>query len=209
MALTIFPRQSGSLSLTLLVMSFCVFALACSVSSAADNYSPIVTERLGRATETPQWTYGAKVMWQDKDSVIFAYSLEMSGVSRPSICMKAASLQARTEMRRYISESISSRELLSQADLSSDPEFEAITASLAQGSIKGASVKEQYWEKVLKTDVRGEKRLRMRCSSKVQVTRADLDKQLERTIVAKTAKNPEMRQALMKAQTTFLDDLNP
>ena len=59
----------------------------------------------------------------------------MSGASRPDACMKAASLQARAEMRRYISESISASEFLSQADLAADPDFQAVTASLAQGSI--------------------------------------------------------------------------
>jgi len=69
-------------------------------------------------------------------------------------------------------------------------------------------VKEQYWEKVLKTDVRGEKRLRMQCSSQVQVTRADLDRQLEQKIIVETAKNPEMRRALITAQTDFLNNLD-
>ena len=124
------------------------------------------------------------------------------------MCMKAASLQARTEMRRYISEAISSSEIMSQANLISDPEFESVTVSIAQGSIAGTSVKEQYWEKVLKTDVRGEKRLRMQCSSQVQVTRADLDRQLEQKIIVETAKNPEMRRALITAQTDFLNNLD-
>ena len=178
-----------------------------SVVQASENFEPVVTERLGRATETPEWTYGAKVMWADGDSVIFAHSLEMGGDSRTSACMKAASLQARTEMRRYISESISASELLSQADLSSDPEFESVTASLAQGTITGASIKEQYWEKVLKTDVRGERRLRMTCAAQIEVSRTDLDGQLERTIEAETKRNPEMRRALMTAQTDFLNNL--
>ena len=146
-------------------------------------------------------------MWQEKDNVIFAHVLEMTGDSRSSTCMRAASLQARSEMRRYISESISSSELLSVEDVSSDPEFESVTASLAQGSITGASVREQYWEKVLKTDVRGEKTLRTLCASMVQVTRADLDAQLGRVIEVETARNPEMRHALMTAQTDFLNSL--
>lgn len=179
-----------------------------SLSALAESYAPVVTERIPGATGTPAWTSGARVMWQEKDNVVFAYSLEMSGDSRPSACMRAASLQARTEMRRYISESITSSELLSVEDISSDPEFEAVTASLAQGSITGASVKEQYWEKVLKTDVRGEKVLRIVCASKVQVSRADLDAQFGRVIEVETARNPEMRHALMMAQTDFLNSLD-
>lgn len=194
--------------LALLLPTFAITPYSWSANDPASQYAPVVTERLGMASETPSWTYGAKVMWQEGDSIIFAYSLEMSGASRPDACMKAASLQARTEMRRYISESISSSELLSQADLTSDPEFESVTASLAQGSITGASVSEQYWERVLKTDVRGERGLRMRCASKVKVSRSDLDGQLERTIVTETKSNPEMRQALMMAQTDFLNNLD-
>jgi hypothetical protein len=159
-----------------------------SLSALAESYAPVVTERIPGATGTPAWTSGARVMWQEKDNVVFAYSLEMSGDSRPSACMRAASLQVE--------------------DVSSDPEFEAVTASLAQGSITGASVKEQYWEKVLKTDVRGEKVLRIVCASKVQVSRADLDAQFGRVIEVETARNPEMRHALMMAQTDFLNSLD-
>ncbi|MDC3364964.1 hypothetical protein OAV86_02775 [Pseudomonadales bacterium] len=208
MMLTNLCRQSGSLVFAIVMMAIGPLAICSSVDSVAEDYGPVVIERLGRATETPAWAYGAKVMWQVKDSVIFAYSLEMSGESRPDVCMKAASLQARTEMRRYISEAISSSEIMSQANLISDPEFESVTVSIAQGSIAGTSVKEQYWEKVLKTDVRGEKRLRMQCSSQVQVTRADLDRQLEQKIIVETAKNPEMRRALITAQTDFLNNLD-
>ena len=196
-----FERAVLSMLLTLAVSQ-------CSLSHAASQYAPEVTERLGMASETPEWTYGAKVMWQDGDSVIFAHALEMSGDSRPDVCMKAASLQARVAMRRFITESISSSELLSQASLTSDPEFESVTASLAQGSIKGASVREQYWERLLKPDVRGERRLRMRCASQVQVTRSDLDGQLEQIIVTQTKNNPEMRRALITAQTDFLNNLD-
>ena len=53
---------------------------------------PVVIERIGRSDSTPEWTYGARVMWQEEDNIIFAYSLEMGGESRPDICMKAASL---------------------------------------------------------------------------------------------------------------------
>ena len=181
--------------------------LVWSVQIFAEDYAPVVTERIPGSTETPVWTSGAKVMWQEADSVVFAHVLEMSGDSRPSACMRAASLQARSEMRRFISESITSSELLSVEDVSSDPEFESVTASLAQGSITGASVKEQYWEKVLKTDIRGEKTLRILCASQVQVTRADLDLQLGKIIEEETARNPEMRYALMMAQTDFLNSL--
>ena len=183
------------------------FMAASAMASASNDLTPVVTERIGSATVTPDWASGAKPMWKEKDQIIFAYSLEMNGASRTSSCMKAASLQARTEMRRFISESITSSELLSQPDLTSDPEFEAVTASLTQGQISGAAVNEQYWEKVLVTDVRGERRLRLRCSSQIKVSRNDLDRQMNKTVKDATKNNPEIRQALMTSQTKFLDTL--
>lgn len=202
-------KAQDSLSKSLLVaLVSSLSMLFYSFNALAESYTPVVIERIPAAIETPVWASGAKVMWQEKDNVVFAHSLEMGGDSRPNACMRAASLQARTEMRRYISESITSSELSSIGDVSSDPEFEAVTASLAQGTIKGASVQEQYWEKVLKTDARGERVLRIMCASKVQVSRADLDAQLGRVIEVETARNPEMRHALMMAQTDFLNSLD-
>jgi hypothetical protein len=197
--------NKGKISYRKIVSSILVLCFSGALSAEASASD--VIERMGRAESTPEWTYGGAVMWKEKDKVIFSYALEMSGDSRSDICMKAASLQARAEMRRYISESISSSELLSQANLTSDPEFESVTASLAQGKITGASTKEQYWEKLLTKNARGEERIRMRCASQISVDQRDLNEQLNKTIEVATPNNPKVRRALMHAQTNFIGDL--
>ena len=174
----------------------------------AVNGTTTILERLGRAETTPEWTYGGQAMWKVKDNVIFMSSLEISDNRRPDMCMKAASLQARAEMRRFILENISSSELLSQSDLMSNSEFQSVTTSLAHGKIKGASVKSRYWERFQTTDIRGEGKIRMRCASQISVAKKDLDTQLNKTIEASLTNNPRIKRALINAYNDFIGDLS-
>jgi hypothetical protein len=167
-----------------------------------------VIERIGGQEETPDWATGAKVMWKDGRDVYFANIMTMSGDSRPEACMKAAALDAKTQMLRYIKENITTSGQLDEASASEDPSYEALTAFLSQGAISGASVKNRYYEVREESATTGQRVLKVRCAAQIVVDKGLLAQQLkDATRPAGKQGNPEIRDRLLNAQKSFLDSL--
>ncbi|SMF12461.1 hypothetical protein [Pseudobacteriovorax antillogorgiicola] len=166
-----------------------------------------VIERMAGMEDTPDWATGAKVMWKDGKLVYFANIMTMSGDSRPEACMKAAALDAKTQMLRYIKENITTSGQLDEASAADDPAFESITAFLSQGAISGASVKQRYYEIREQSDTAGSRVLKIRCAASIAVKEALLAKQLRDATSPKQKGNAEIRQKLLDAQKDFIDNL--
>lgn len=179
---------------------------SCTTTPKGPEYSKTkVIERMGEKDETPAWASGEKILWQEGSDMIFAHTMTMSGDSRTEACMKAAALDAKTEMLRYIKENITSAGQVNEADAASDPAYESLTAFLSKGSVSGAAVRERYWEKVEMSESSGERALKVRCAAKVAVRKSELERQLREATNPKAKGNPEIREALLKAQKEFIE----
>lgn len=168
---------------------------SCVSTSGPEYEESEVLERLGGRDETPEWADGSKVMWEEDQNVLFTNNVRMDGNARPSACMKAAALNAKVEMLKYIKQNITSSGQFDDSSFDSDPAFESLTAFLSQGSISGASVKEQYWEKSVESNAEGARVLRLSCSALVSVKKSQLAKQLREATTAKRSGDPAIRDA--------------
>ena len=166
-----------------------------------------VLERLGNIDETPSWANRSKVMWKDKNEVVFVSTLQFDGDSRPESCMKAASLDGKAQILSFIKENITTSGQLSELDASSDPAFESLTAFISQGKINGVSVKERYWERVETSTVNRARVLKLNCASKIAIKESDLKRQLSAATRSAPEGNKKVRDALIDAQVEFLNEL--
>ncbi len=180
---------------------------SCTTPDHPEYKASAIIERVGGQSETPKWSHGEKVMWQEGGEIFFVHTMQMDGDNRPEACMKAAALESKTEMLRYIKEAITSSGQVSEMGSSTDPAFESLTAFLSQGTVNGVAVKEQYWEKMEVSETSGERRLKVRCASKVAVKRSDLERQLREASSPKVVGNPKIRDSLINAQKDFLDNV--
>lgn len=166
-----------------------------------------VVERMGRGKDTPPWVDGANPMFEEGNDVVFASVLTMSGDTRPEACMKAADMDSRSMMLRYIKENLTASGQLNEVSAASDPGYEGLVAFLSQGHIKGARTSQRYWEKVEESDASGVRVLRVKCAVKVAVKKTDLARQMrESTDVP--AGNAEIRKKLLEAQGSFIESLH-
>lgn len=194
---------------TAFVSILALAAVSCTTTAQGPQFAKTkVIERMGDKDETPAWANGEKILWQEGSDVAFAHTMTMSGDSRTEACMKAAALDAKTEMLRYIKDNITSGGQLNESEAASDPAYESLTAFLSKGSVSGAAVKERYWEKVEMSDSSGERVLKVRCAAKVTVKKSELERQLREASNPKSKGNPEIRDALVKAQKEYIENLD-
>lgn len=182
---------------------------ACTTPPGKPEYKPAeVIERMEGHTSTPAFAIGNKTMWNEGSDVIFAHILTMSGNSRPDGCMKAASLQAKSELLQHIKSAITTSGQVQELNAEDDPGYESLTAFLSQGTINGAKVVEQYWQRVEESEATtGERVLRLKCASKVAVSKSMLAKMLRDATGKAPGGDPKIREALLNAQTQFLNDV--
>lgn len=194
---------------TVLVFFLVFIAITrCSTTTKQPEFSKTkVIERISSKNETPKWATGEKTMWVEGVDVLFAHSSQMDGDSRPEACMKASSLQAKTEMLRYISEAISISGQFSEVDLQSDPAYESLTAFLSQGKISGVEPRDRYWEKIEISNTSGERILKIHCAAIVAIKKTELNRQLKEATIEKPAGNPEIRKALLDTQKKFIENI--
>jgi len=167
-----------------------------------------VIERMGNKDETPEWATGEIAMRDEGQDVIFISQMTMGADSRSEACLKAAELDGRSAMSRYIKEGISSSGQVDEANAKDDPSYEALTAFLSNAKLSGIRPTHRYWEKVETSDESGDRVLKLRCSAKLAIKKSELARQLkEATSVAKGG-NPKIRESLLNAQQQFLENLD-
>ena len=194
-------------SAMLLAMTFGL--ASCATTSIEPEWKETeVVERMGEKSETPEWATGEKIIWQEGADLVFVHTMTMTGDSRSEACMKAAALESKTEMLRYIKDNVTSAGQLNEADAISDPVYEALTAFFSKGSVSGSSVKERYWEKVTVSEASGMRALKMRCAAKVAIQKSELERQMREASNPKAKGNPEIRDALIKAQKEFIEGVS-
>jgi hypothetical protein len=183
---------------------FLVLLLTTGCVTSAKVFEPAkVVERIGEKDETPAWAHAETAMQKDGADVLFVNSLSMAGDARTEACMKAAELDAKAAILRYVKDNVTTSGQLNEA--AGDPAFEQLTAFLSQGQLSGVSTKARYWERREESDAAGERVLRTRCAAQVAIKRADLERQLQAAMG--TGGNAEIREKLLKAQTDFIEQV--
>lgn len=160
-----------------------------------------VVERIGERDETPEWATGESPMTKDDGDILFVSSLSMAGDARTEACMKAADLDAKAAILRYVKDNVTTSGQLNEAG--GDPSYEQLTAFLSQGTLTGVATKARYWERREESSPEGDRVLRTRCAAQVSIKRADLERQLQAAMG--NGGNAEIREKLLKAQTDFLE----
>lgn len=182
-------------------------ATGCVSTPDRPEYKPAeVVERMGGQDDTPEWTHVAEPMFVEGVDVVFVSSQTMTGNARPEACVKAAELGAKADLLRHVKDNITASGQVNEVSATDDPGYEALTAFLSQGSINGTSTKARHWERVLESDEAGERVLRIKCAVKVAVKKVELARQL-REATKGPGGNEKVRDALVKAQTQFLEGL--
>lgn len=184
---------------------FFSFILASCVHSEPHYAKSEVLERIGNATETPEWASGATAMTSEGSKALFISVITMNGDARPEACMRAASDTARADILRYIRDALSTSGQLNDTSVTSDPSYESLTAFLAQEHLSGVSVESRYWEKVVSSDTSANRVLKLRCAAKVGISKVDLARQLQAAVGP--GGNSVVRQKLLDAQQKFIDQI--
>lgn len=184
------------------------FLGSCATSLEPTFHETRVLERIGDLDTTPHWADGSKVMWEENNQAVFANIIRMTGDARPDACMKASALAAKGEMLQYIRQNITISGQLDESSLSGDPSYESLTAFLSQGKIHGVKILDRYWEKTVESNESGESVLRLRCATKVALQKSELQKQLREAANPKGKGNAEIRNTLLNAQKSFIDNLS-
>ena len=166
-----------------------------------------IVERMEGFEKTPEYATGAKVMWGEGKQVYFANIMSLSGDSRPDACLKAAGIEAKAEMLKYIKESMTTSGQLSDDAVQEDPAMESLTAFISQGNISGAAIADRYWDRREESDSTGDRILRVRCAVKVAIDKGLLAKQLREATTKTKEGNPEIREKLLEAQKSFLENV--
>lgn len=179
---------------------------ACVTTPTKEFGESRVLERVGGKDETPAWADGTKAMAEEASDVVFFAQMTMGANSRTEACIKAAELDGRSAMLRYIKENISSSGQVNETDAASDPGYEALTAFLSQSKLSGVRPSERYWEKVEQSDESGDRVLKLRCVVKLAIKKSELQRQLREATAAQGG-NPQIRESLLNAQKQFFDGL--
>lgn len=196
-------------------MKSCIFTfltvsatlVACTSTKQTGYSKSEVVERIASKKETPDWANGELPMSEENGDVVFANILTMSGNSRPEACMKAAEMDARSQMLRHIKDNLVSSGQLNEVSATQDPGYESLTAFFSSGKIVGAKIGARYWERALESDESGTRVLRLRCATKVSVKKSELIRQMREASGVPTG-DPKVREALNKATNNFIDGLN-
>lgn len=184
-----------------------VLLAGCVTAPAKPEYQESrVLERVGGKDETPEWADGTHSMEEAGADVIFVAQTTMGGNSRTEACVKAAELDGRASMLRYVKENISASGQVNETDAASDPGYESLTAFLSSGKLSGIKTTAKYWEKVEQSDEGGDRVLKVRCVVKLAIKKSDLQRQL-REATAASGGNPKVHDALINAQSQFFENL--
>lgn len=186
-----------------------LFAIAIYGCSSSPKY--VKTEVISNSTktlETPGWVLNPSVVLEEGGNMIFVHKVTLSGSSRPDACVSMARTQAVGEMMKYIKNSVTSSGQVEDLNGSSDPSLSSLTAFLSQGNISGAKVTTTYWEQTMEADDSGMKPVKkLMCAVQVSIDKATLDKQMRDAINGAPGGNPEIRQKLLDAQKSFIDNV--
>lgn len=204
----LFQRKVFAVSLGGLLSLGAALTTGCrsTTPGAPDFEAAEVIERIGGADETPAWATGAVALEEKDGMVAFISMSSMAGDARVEACMRAAEEGARANMMRHIRDGITTSGQVSELSASSDPGVEALTAFLAQGHVSGVKVAERYWEKRVESASSGARVLKLNCAAKVAIDKTNLEKQL-RDAISGPSGNPEIREKLLNAQKTFIENL--
>jgi len=190
------------------VLAIFIFGMAGCVTTPTKEFAESkVLERIANKDETPQWADGTKAMGEESADVVFFSQMTMGANSRSEACIKAAELDGRSAMLRYIKENISSSGQVNETDAASDPGYEALTAFLSQSKLSGVRPSDRYWEKVEQSDENGDRVLKLRCVVKLAIKKTELQRQLREATMAQGG-NPQIRESLLNAQKSFFDGLS-
>ena len=190
-----------------MILSLLVASAGCATVPTKEFAASHVVERVGHRDSTPEWADGTRAMAEEGSDVVFFAQMTMGGNARTEACIKAAELDGRSAMLRYIKEHLSTSGQVNEADASSDPGYESLTAFLSQSKISGVRPSDRYWEKVEQSMESGERALKLRCVVKVMIKKSELQRQLREATVAQGG-NPKVRDSLLKAQKEFFDGLD-
>lgn len=182
--------------------------LACaSTSNAPEFMKSKIVERMGVLGETPRWATGEVAMYEEKGNLVFVNVTSMGGDARTEACVRSAEERGRAEMLRFIKDNITASGQLSDESAAKDPAVESLIAFLSQGQLSGARIGARYWEKREETDTSGNRVLRIRCAAQVTISKTDLESQMRTALNGGRAGNPEIRERLLNAQKSFIDNL--
>lgn len=184
-----------------------LIASSCVTSGQQGYEKARVVERMGDKSSTPDWVVGETPMSEEEGNVVFANFVTMSGNSRPEACMKAAELDGKAQMLRHIKDNVVSSGQLNEVSASEDPGFESLTAFFSSGKVSGAKISARYWERVEESSETGDRVLRLKCAAKVAVKKSELARQMREAIEGPKG-DPQVRAALNKATTDFIDGLS-
>ena len=182
--------------------------ISCTSSPHAPEFKKSrVIERIGDLEETPKWATGEISMYEEKGNLVYVNATSMSGDARTEACIRAAEERGRAEMLRFIKDNVTASGQLSEESASRDPAVESLIAFLSQGQISGARIGARYWEKREETDASGNRVLRIRCAAQVTILKSDLESQMRTALNGGRSGNPEIRERLLNAQKSFIDNL--
>lgn len=187
-------------------LAFIFISVGCVSTPKKEFAESRVIERIANKSETPNWADGSKAMAEEGTDVVFYSQMTMGSNARTEACIKAAELDGRSSMLRYIKENISSSGQVNETDASSDPGYESLTAFLSQSKLSGVRPGDRYWEKVEQSDENGDRVLKLRCVVKLAIKKSELQRQL-REATASQGGNPQIRESLMNAQKEFFDNI--
>ena len=188
------------------VIALTIMAQGCVSVPTKEFKESRVIERIGNKSETPAWADGSVAMTEESSDVVFVSQISMGANSRTEACLKAAELDGRSSMARYIKEHISTSGQVNERDAASDPGYEALTAFLSQSKLSGVKTTQRYWEKVEQSDESGERVLKLRCVAKLAINKAELQRQLREATTANGG-NAQIRASLLNAQSSFFEGL--
>lgn len=193
---------------TKIIMLAASTALVGCVTSGKPEYEKArVVERINDRDETPEWAVGETAVTEEDGNVTFVNFITMAGNSRPEACMKAAELDAKSQMLRHIKENVVSSGQVNEASAADDPAFESLTAFFASGKIYGSKIAARYWERVEESSEGGERVLRLKCAAKVAVKKSELARQMREAIAGAPKGNQKVREALEKSTVDFINGL--
>lgn len=165
-----------------------------------------VIERVNGMKETPSWATGMEPMLQEKGDVVYVQTLTMEGNSRPEACLKAAGDLGRAEFVRQIKDGITAAGQVSEGSATSDVAIESSVAYLSNLKLSGARIAGRYWEKFEESDASRNRVLKIRCATKVAISKSLLDQQIRKATESNSA-NPQIRKQLLEGQKAFLDQI--
>lgn len=164
-----------------------------------------VIERIGDLDETPSWSLGITPFTSESGSYMYVSSLTLDGDARPEACSKAAANEGRASILREIRDNLSVSGQLSTSSASSDPSKEEFLVFISQRSLTGVRVVETYWEKRIESDASGERVLRLRCASKVSISKSFLNRQIEEAVDAVAGSKQLIRKKLVEGHQAFIE----